>query len=94
MYGFTGYNAFRCGWIGRTGRRREGSRTMRAAAPHETGREKLEVLDDVEAVGFGPGKVRLRIRAAGPEIGRPTGRPRTRAGPRGAVRRGGPPFPR
>ncbi|MGQ4714568.1 Zn-dependent alcohol dehydrogenase [Streptomyces anulatus] len=38
---------------------------MRAAVLHEIGQEKLEVLDDVEAVGFGPGKVKLRIRAAG-----------------------------
>ncbi|WP_097901232.1 Zn-dependent alcohol dehydrogenase [Streptomyces sp. b94] len=38
---------------------------MRAAVLHETGQEKLEVLDDVEALGFGPGKVRLRIRATG-----------------------------
>ncbi|MEU2797294.1 MULTISPECIES: Zn-dependent alcohol dehydrogenase [unclassified Streptomyces] len=38
---------------------------MRAAVLHETGQEKLEVLDDVEAVGFGLGKVRLRIRATG-----------------------------
>ncbi|MDP9948959.1 MULTISPECIES: Zn-dependent alcohol dehydrogenase [Streptomyces] len=38
---------------------------MRAAVLHETGQEKLEVLDDVEAVGFGPGKVRLRVRATG-----------------------------
>ncbi|MEU4174169.1 Zn-dependent alcohol dehydrogenase [Streptomyces sp. NPDC026589] len=38
---------------------------MRAAVLHETGQEKLEVLDDVEAVGFGPGKVKLRIRATG-----------------------------
>ncbi|MGV9314403.1 Zn-dependent alcohol dehydrogenase [Streptomyces sp. NPDC003691] len=38
---------------------------MRAAVLHETGQEKLEVLDDVEAVGFGPGKVRIRIRATG-----------------------------
>ncbi|MFF9587068.1 SDR family oxidoreductase [Streptomyces achromogenes] len=38
---------------------------MRAAVPHETGREKLEVLDDVEAVRFGPGKVRIRVRATG-----------------------------
>lgn len=36
---------------------------MRAAVLHEIGQEKLEVLDDVEAVGFGPGKVKLRIRA-------------------------------
>ncbi|MGW9456313.1 Zn-dependent alcohol dehydrogenase [Streptomyces globisporus] len=38
---------------------------MRAAVLHEIGHEKLEVLDDVEAVGFGPGKVKLRIRATG-----------------------------
>ncbi|MFE0423433.1 Zn-dependent alcohol dehydrogenase [Streptomyces sp. NPDC058953] len=38
---------------------------MRAAVLHETGQEKLEVLDDVEAVGFGPGKVRIRIRTTG-----------------------------
>ncbi|KOT89490.1 molecular chaperone GroES [Streptomyces sp. NRRL F-5755] len=38
---------------------------MRAAIQHQTGQEKLEVLDGVEAVGFGPGKVRIRIRAAG-----------------------------
>ncbi|TJZ55527.1 Zn-dependent alcohol dehydrogenase [Streptomyces piniterrae] len=38
---------------------------MRAAVQHETGQEKLEVLDDVEAVGFGPGKVRMRVRATG-----------------------------
>ncbi|MFS4094577.1 Zn-dependent alcohol dehydrogenase [Streptomyces sp. AF1A] len=38
---------------------------MRAAVLHETGQEKLEVHDDVEAVGFGPGKVRVRVRATG-----------------------------
>ncbi|GAA2253066.1 Zn-dependent alcohol dehydrogenase [Streptomyces amakusaensis] len=38
---------------------------MRAAVLHETGQLKLDVLDDVEAVGFGPGKVRVRIRATG-----------------------------
>ncbi|HEY9370471.1 Zn-dependent alcohol dehydrogenase [Streptomyces sp.] len=38
---------------------------MRAALLHEIGQEKLEVLDDVEAVGFGPGKVRIRVRATG-----------------------------
>ncbi|MFB7913138.1 Zn-dependent alcohol dehydrogenase [Streptomyces sp. NPDC056061] len=38
---------------------------MRAAVLHEIGKDELEVLDDVEAVGFGPGKVRLRIRATG-----------------------------
>lgn len=38
---------------------------MRAAVLHEIGQEKLEVLGDVEAVGFGPGKVKLRIRATG-----------------------------
>ncbi|RFU86141.1 Zn-dependent alcohol dehydrogenase [Streptomyces triticagri] len=38
---------------------------MRAAVLHETGQEKLEVVDDLEAVGFGPGKVRIRVRATG-----------------------------
>lgn len=38
---------------------------MRAAVLHEIGQDKLEVLDDIEAVGFGPGKVRIRVRAAG-----------------------------
>ncbi|MEU3826916.1 alcohol dehydrogenase catalytic domain-containing protein [Streptomyces sp. SID486] len=38
---------------------------MRAAVLHETGQEKLEVVDDIEAVGFGPGKVRVRVRATG-----------------------------
>ncbi|KUL51313.1 Zn-dependent alcohol dehydrogenase [Streptomyces sp. NRRL S-1521] len=38
---------------------------MRAAVLHETGQTKLEVLDDVEAMGFGPGKVRIRVRATG-----------------------------
>ncbi|GGT26706.1 Zn-dependent alcohol dehydrogenase [Streptomyces purpureus] len=38
---------------------------MRAAVLHETGQDKLEVLDDIEAVGFGPGKVRIRVRATG-----------------------------
>ncbi|MFM9369807.1 Zn-dependent alcohol dehydrogenase [Streptomyces sp. Da 82-17] len=38
---------------------------MRAAVLHEIGQEKLEVLDDVEAVGFGAGKVRIRVRATG-----------------------------
>ncbi|UYQ61818.1 Zn-dependent alcohol dehydrogenase [Streptomyces peucetius] len=38
---------------------------MRAAVVHEIGQGKLEVHDDVEAVGFGPGKVRIRIRATG-----------------------------
>ncbi|MFG2768884.1 Zn-dependent alcohol dehydrogenase [Streptomyces sp. NPDC048350] len=38
---------------------------MRAAVLHEIGQEKLEVLDDVEAVGFGPGKVKIRVRATG-----------------------------
>ncbi|WP_447037115.1 Zn-dependent alcohol dehydrogenase [Streptomyces sp. DSM 118878] len=38
---------------------------MRAAVLHETGQTKLEVLDDVEAVGFGPGKVKVRVRATG-----------------------------
>ncbi|KAK1178783.1 Zn-dependent alcohol dehydrogenase [Streptomyces sp. NBS 14/10] len=38
---------------------------MRAAVLHEIGQDKLEVLDDMEAVGFGPGKVRLRVKATG-----------------------------
>lgn len=38
---------------------------MRAAILHETGQDKLDVLDDVEATGFGPGKVRLRLKATG-----------------------------
>ncbi|GAA4921658.1 Zn-dependent alcohol dehydrogenase [Streptomyces coeruleoprunus] len=38
---------------------------MRAAVLHETGQDRLDVLDDVEAVGFGPGKARIRIRATG-----------------------------
>ncbi|GGR15421.1 hypothetical protein GCM10010282_04620 [Streptomyces roseolus] len=38
---------------------------MRAAGLHEIGQDKLEVLDDVEAVGFGPGRVRIRVRATG-----------------------------
>ncbi|MCM2419140.1 Zn-dependent alcohol dehydrogenase [Streptomyces sp. SID13666] len=38
---------------------------MRAAIQQEIGQDKLEVVDDIEAVGFGPGKVRIRIRATG-----------------------------
>lgn len=38
---------------------------MRAAVLHEIGQDKLEVHDDVEAVGFGPGRVRIRVRATG-----------------------------
>ncbi|MFI6683799.1 Zn-dependent alcohol dehydrogenase [Streptomyces sp. NPDC050485] len=38
---------------------------MRAAVLHEIGQDKLDVLDDVEATGFGPGKVKLRVRATG-----------------------------
>ncbi|ANW20422.1 Zn-dependent alcohol dehydrogenase [Streptomyces clavuligerus] len=38
---------------------------MRAAVLHETGRSTLEVHDDVETVGCGPGKVKVRIRATG-----------------------------
>ncbi|MFD5426563.1 Zn-dependent alcohol dehydrogenase [Streptomyces sp. NPDC127084] len=38
---------------------------MRAAVLHEIGQDKLEVLDDIETVGFGPGKVKIRIRATG-----------------------------
>ncbi|MDH6574972.1 alcohol dehydrogenase catalytic domain-containing protein [Kitasatospora sp. MAP5-34] len=36
---------------------------MRAAILHQTGQDKLEVRDDVETVGFGPGRVRVRLRA-------------------------------
>ncbi|MHB9862250.1 Zn-dependent alcohol dehydrogenase [Streptomyces sp. YIM S03343] len=38
---------------------------MRAAVLQETGQDKLEVLDDIEAAGFGPGRVRIRVRATG-----------------------------
>ncbi|MFI7240945.1 Zn-dependent alcohol dehydrogenase [Streptomyces qinglanensis] len=38
---------------------------MRAAVLGETGQDRLDVLDDVEPAGFGPGKVRVRIRATG-----------------------------
>ncbi|MFF8993213.1 Zn-dependent alcohol dehydrogenase [Streptomyces sp. NPDC014983] len=38
---------------------------MRAAVLHEIGQDELDVLDDVEAAGFGPGKVRVRVRATG-----------------------------
>ncbi|WP_395296391.1 alcohol dehydrogenase catalytic domain-containing protein [Kitasatospora hibisci] len=37
---------------------------MRAAILHKTGQDTLDVRDDVAAVGFGPGKVRVRLRAA------------------------------
>ncbi|MFJ3923932.1 Zn-dependent alcohol dehydrogenase [Streptomyces sp. NPDC090022] len=38
---------------------------MRAALQSEIGQDKLEVVDDMETVGFGPGKVRIRIKATG-----------------------------
>ncbi|MGW2695886.1 Zn-dependent alcohol dehydrogenase [Streptomyces sp. NPDC001296] len=38
---------------------------MRAAVLHEIGQDKLEVLDGIEAAGFGPGRVRIRVRATG-----------------------------
>ncbi|WP_416482172.1 Zn-dependent alcohol dehydrogenase [Streptomyces sp. CL12] len=38
---------------------------MRAAVLHEIGQDKLDVLDGIEAAGFGPGKVRIRVRATG-----------------------------
>ncbi len=38
---------------------------MRAAVLHEIGQDKLDVVDDMEATGFGPGKVKLRVRATG-----------------------------
>ncbi|MGA5816310.1 alcohol dehydrogenase catalytic domain-containing protein [Kitasatospora sp. NPDC094028] len=37
---------------------------MRAAVLHKTGQDTLDVRDDVTAVGFGPGAVRVRMRAA------------------------------
>ncbi|MEY9965466.1 S-(hydroxymethyl)glutathione dehydrogenase/alcohol dehydrogenase [Streptacidiphilus sp. MAP12-16] len=37
---------------------------MRAAVLHETGQEKLEVHDGVEVPATGPGKVKVRMRAA------------------------------
>ncbi|MFF1908812.1 alcohol dehydrogenase catalytic domain-containing protein [Kitasatospora sp. NPDC058218] len=37
---------------------------MRAAILHKTGQDTLDVRDDVVATGFGPGKVRVRLRAA------------------------------
>jgi len=43
----------------------EGSHAVRAAVLHQTGQDELEVHDDIEAVGFGPGKVRIRVRATG-----------------------------
>ncbi|RSS80519.1 Zn-dependent alcohol dehydrogenase [Streptomyces sp. WAC06614] len=38
---------------------------MRAALQSEIGQDKLEVVDDMETAGFGPGKVRIRIKATG-----------------------------
>ncbi|MEV5983909.1 Zn-dependent alcohol dehydrogenase [Streptomyces sp. NPDC052051] len=38
---------------------------MRAAVLHEIGQDKLEIVDDIETAGFGPGKVRIRVRVAG-----------------------------
>ncbi|MGW6412005.1 Zn-dependent alcohol dehydrogenase [Streptomyces vinaceus] len=38
---------------------------MRAALQSEIGQDKLEVVDDMETAGFGPGKVKIRIRATG-----------------------------
>ncbi|MET9177717.1 Zn-dependent alcohol dehydrogenase [Kitasatospora aureofaciens] len=38
---------------------------MRAAVLHETGQDTLDVREDVTAVGFGPGTVRVRMRTAG-----------------------------
>ncbi|WP_411105832.1 Zn-dependent alcohol dehydrogenase [Streptomyces sp. cmx-4-9] len=38
---------------------------MRAALQSEIGLDKLEVVDDMEAVGLGPGKVKIRIKATG-----------------------------
>ncbi|MEU2083904.1 Zn-dependent alcohol dehydrogenase [Streptomyces albus] len=38
---------------------------MRAAVLLETGQDTLEVVEDAEPAGFGPGKVRVRMRATG-----------------------------
>lgn len=38
---------------------------MRAALQSEIGQDKLEVVDDMEAVGLAPGKVKIRIKATG-----------------------------
>jgi S-(hydroxymethyl)glutathione dehydrogenase / alcohol dehydrogenase len=38
---------------------------VRAAILHSIGDEKLEIRDDVTAIGPGPGEVRIRVRAAG-----------------------------
>ncbi|HKT05439.1 MAG TPA: Zn-dependent alcohol dehydrogenase [Rugosimonospora sp.] len=38
---------------------------MRAAVLHEIGDDKLEMRDDVQVIGPGPGEVRIRVRAAG-----------------------------
>ncbi|MFE9686920.1 Zn-dependent alcohol dehydrogenase [Streptomyces sp. NPDC006285] len=38
---------------------------MRAAVLQEIGQDKLEIFDDIEAAGFGPGRVRIRVRATG-----------------------------
>ncbi|KDN85746.1 alcohol dehydrogenase catalytic domain-containing protein [Kitasatospora cheerisanensis] len=37
---------------------------MRAAILQKTGQDTLDVRDDVEAIGFGPGRVRVRLHAA------------------------------
>ncbi|MCP3758118.1 Zn-dependent alcohol dehydrogenase [Streptomyces sp. NPDC056773] len=38
---------------------------MRAALQSEIGQDKLEVVEDMQAVGFGPGKVKIRVKATG-----------------------------
>jgi S-(hydroxymethyl)glutathione dehydrogenase/alcohol dehydrogenase len=38
---------------------------VRAAVLHAIGDDKLEIRDDVEVIGPGPGEVRIRVRAAG-----------------------------
>ena len=38
---------------------------VRAAVFHEVGQDKLDLRDDMEVVGPGPGQVRVRIRATG-----------------------------
>ena len=38
---------------------------MRAAVLHSIDADKMEIREDVVAVGPGPGQVRIRVRAAG-----------------------------
>ena len=38
---------------------------VRAAVFHETGQDKVDLRDDMEVIGPGPGQVKVRIRATG-----------------------------